>query len=348
VEWRLVDEVVPKSAWKDAVRTRALEFAGKSDRPDHATGVSLGPLARSFDGDTVSYRHVTIGVDREGGIASINVRGPDTPAPKDADAARVQGDAFWPLTMARELDDAILHLRLNEQEIGLIVLRTAGDPTSVMQFDALLDAHQGDWFIREVRLFLRRVFSRIDITSRTLIALIESGSCFAGTLAELAFAADRTVMLDGTFGPGTGAAPTLVLGVANFGAYAMCNGLTRLATRFLGEPQTEVRARAAIGRPLSAGESAELGLVTFTHDKTDWADEVRIMLEERASFSPDALTGMEANLRFAGPETMQTKIFGRLTAWQNWIFQRPNAAGDEGALKRYGTGLQPNFDRRRV
>jgi benzoyl-CoA-dihydrodiol lyase len=250
--------------------------------------------------------------------------------------------------VARELDDAVLHLRFNEPEIGQVVIRTEGCPESVAGYDRLLEAGGDDWFLREVRLLWKRVLKRLDLTSRTLIALIEPGSCHAGTLAELALAADRSVMLEGRFGGDTRPAPAIRLGVLNFGAYPMSNGLSRLATRFLGEPGSVEAARDRVGQPIEAAGAAELGLVTFTHDEVDWADEIRIMLEERASFSPDALTGMEANLRFAGPETMETKIFGRLTAWQNWIFQRPNAAGDEGALKRYGTGVQPNYDRKRV
>jgi len=347
VEWRLVDEIVPKSIWPETVRARAREMAAKSDRPDQAAGVTLGPLPRVMAPDGVSYRFVSIAIHRNRRVADLTVRGPVDPAPIDADSARAQGDAFWPLAMARELDDAILHLRFNEQEIGQIVVRTIGDPSQVLAYDALLEAHRDDWFIRETRLYLRRVFKRIELTARTFIALVEPGSCFAGTLAELAFAADRSAMLEGAFDSAR-PAPTIVLSAVNFGAYAGCNGLSRLATRFLGEPDAERRAKDAIGRPLDATAAAELGLVTFTYDRVDWADEIRIMLEERASFSPDALTGMEANLRFPGPETMETKIFGRLTAWQNWIFQRPNAAGDEGALKRYGTGVPPNYDRRRV
>jgi benzoyl-CoA-dihydrodiol lyase len=347
VEWRLVDEVVPRSVWEETVRARAQESAAMSDRPDRGPGVTLGPLPRVMHADSVSYRFVSIDVHRTRRVADLTVRGPSGTAPIDADAARAEGDAFWPLAMARELDDAILHLRFNEQDIGQIVVRTIGDAPRVLAYDALLEAHRDDWFIRETRLYLRRVFKRIELTARTFIALIEPGSCFAGTLAELAFAADRSVMLEGPFEPGR-PAPAIVLGVVNFGAYTMCNGLTRLSTRFLGDPDAVARAQAAIGRPLDAKAAIALGLVTFTYDRVDWADEIRIMLEERASFSPDALTGMEANLRFAGPETMETKIFGRLTAWQNWIFQRPNAAGDEGALKRYGTGVPPNYDRRRV
>ena len=348
VEWRLVDEVVPKTQWADAVRARALEMAARSDRPDNATGVTLAPLDRTIAADRVSYPHVTIVIDRAGRVANLTVKGPTGAAPATAAAALAEGNRFWPLAAARELDDAILHLRLNETEIGQIVIRTEGDPDLALGYDALLESAASDWFIREVRLLWKRVLKRVDLTSRTLIALIEPGSCFAGTLAELAFAADRSAMLEGTFGADVRPAPSLRLCPLNFGPYPMSNGLTRLATRFLGEPETVGRAREAIGTALDAVAADELGLITYRYDDTDWADEIRIMLEERASFSPDALTGMEANLRFAGPETMETKIFGRLTAWQNWIFQRPNAAGDEGALKRYGTGVQPTFDRKRV
>jgi benzoyl-CoA-dihydrodiol lyase len=348
VDWRLVDEVVPRSAWQETVRARALALASKSDRPSNARGVTLGPLDRSIEDDTVSYPHVSVEIHRDRHTADLIVRGPRERAPVDADAARAQGDSFWPLALARQLDDAILHLRFNEQEIGQIVIHTVGDSELVMSYDALLESHQTDWFLRECRLYLRRVLKRIDLTSRTLIALIEPGSCVAGTLAELAFAADRSAMFEGPTGTHGSAPPTITLSPLNFGAYTMSNGISRIATRFLGEPEGENRARAAIGKPLDAAACADLGLVTFTYDRVDWADEIRIMLEERASFSPDAMTGLEANLRFAGPETMETKIFGRLTAWQNWIFQRPNAAGDTGALKRYGTGIPPTYDRRRV
>ncbi len=348
VEWRLVDEVVPKSAWEATVRVRALELAARSDRPDRAEGVRLGPLEREVEPDRIRYRHVELECDRAGRLAQLTVRGPTQPAPMTSAEARSQGDRFWPLALARELDDAILHLRFNEPELGLVVIRTVGDSSAVPPYDALLGGPGGDWFLREVRLLWGRVLKRLDLTSRTLIALIEPGSCFAGLLAELAFAADRSVMLEGTLPGDARPAPALVLGPGNFGDYPMSNGLSRLETRFLGEPGSLIRTRERMGEQLDAAAAAEHGLVTFTFDATDWADEVRIMLEERASFSPDALTGMEANLRFAGPETMETKIFGRLTAWQNWIFQRPNAAGEEGALRRYGTGVQPDFDRKRV
>jgi benzoyl-CoA-dihydrodiol lyase len=281
-------------------------------------------------------------------MGELTIQGPLDAPPADGDAAVRLGAAFWPLAMARELDDAILHLRFNEPELGLIVLRTMGDSRRAMAYDALLESASDHWFIREVRQYLKRVLKRLDLTSRSIIALIEPGSCFAGTLAELAFAADRSAMLEGTFKGESQQPAHLTLTSLNFGAFPMSNGLSRLATRFLGEPASVDRAREQTGVPLDAATALELGLVTVTYDAIDWADEIRIMLEERASFSPDALTGMEANLRFPGPETMETKIFGRLTAWQNWIFQRPNAAGEEGALRRYGSGQKPAFDRKRV
>jgi len=349
VEWRLVDEVVPKSTWEASVRNRALEMASRSDRPGQgAEGVPLGRLSREFSETGVQYSHVTLHVDRERRIAELTVHGPSDAPPPNGDAAVRQGAAFWPLAMARELDDAILHLRFNEPELGLIVLRTMGDGSRAMAYDSVLEAARDHWFIREVRHNLKRVLKRLDLTSRSIIALIEPGSCFAGTLAELAFAADRSAMLEGTFKGESQQPATLTLSPLNFGAFPMSNGLSRLATRFLGEPASVDRAREQACVSLDAATALELGLVTFTYDATDWADEIRIMLEERASFSPDALTGMEANLRFPGPETMETKIFGRLTAWQNWIFQRPNAAGEEGALRRYGSGQKPAFDRKRV
>ena len=346
VEWRLVDEVVPPSAWEARVRERALEAAARSDRPRDAKGVPLTPLDRRFEEAGVFYGFVTVEYDRDQGRATVTVAAPPGPPPAALDEARTA--AFWPLQVARELDDAILHLRLNEPELGLLVLRTRGEAEHVLAHDAFLEEHKADWFVREVRLYLKRVLKRLDMTSRSLVALAEPESCFAGTLAELAFAADRTVMLAGTRGGDNRPPATLRLSAMNFGPYPMANGLTRLETRFYGEPESLERAKAHIGKAIEAEEAERMGLVTFAFDEHDWDDEVRILLEERASFSPDALTGMEANLRFAGPETMETRIFGRLTAWQNWIFQRPNAAGERGALKLYGTGVQPTYDRQRV
>jgi benzoyl-CoA-dihydrodiol lyase len=258
------------------------------------------------------------------------------------------GAEFWPLALARELDDAILHLRFNEPELGILVFRSEGDPEKVLAADVVLDNRDADWLVSEIRLLWKRVLKRIDLTSRSLFALIEPGSCFAGFLAELVFAADRAFMFAGTRQGDNRPAAALVLAGLNFGGLWMSNGLTRLQTRFLGEPDSHERAREAIYEPLDAVRAEELGLVTAAYDEVDWDEEVRLVLEERASFSPDALTGLEANLRFAGPETMETRIFGRLSAWQNWIFQRPNAAGDKGALKRYGSGRRADFDPERV
>ena len=346
VEWRLVDEVVPPSLWESAVMARAREFAVRSDRPHDAQGVKLLPLERRVDGDTIVYPHVRVELDRSRGLAALIVLGPDAPPPVDADAAQAQGSAFWSLAMARALDNAILHLRANEPELGVWVLRTEGDPAQVLAYDALLDAQQGHWLMREVRHFLKRTIKRLDVTSRSLIALIEPGSCFAGSLAELAFAADRAAIFLGVR-PGANLPPAAItLGAANLGPLPMANGLTRLQTRLLGEPDT--LEALAVGHAYEGEDAEAAGLVTYAYDETDWDDEVRIMLEERASFSPDSLTGMEANLRFAGPETMETRIFGRLTAWQNWIFQRSNAVGEHGALRRYGSGQRAVFDRNRV
>ena len=348
VEWRLVDEVVPNSKWKDTVAKRAHEIAARSDRPKDAKGVALTPLTRRIEGDRVAYSHVDVEIDRGRGLVNLTVRGPSQAVPASPEAARALGDRFWPLTVARELEDAILHLRANEAAIGVVLVRTDGDAEAVLAHDDFLSGANGDWLMREIRHYFKRVLKRIDVTPKSFIALIEPGSCFAGTLAELAFAADRSAMLIGTREGDNREPAAIMLGPANFGFYSMGNGLTRLQTRFLGEPATLDRLKDRIGRPLEAEEAVELGLVTLAYEDFDWDDELRVMLEERASFSPDAMTGMEANLRFAGPETMETKIFGRLTAWQNWIFQRPNAIGEQGALKLYGSGVKPTFNKERV
>ncbi len=348
VDWRLVDEVVTKSKWDDAVRARAKELAARSDRPRDGEGVTLSPIERRSENGAIAYSHVRLEIERERGVAAIVVRAPAQAAPASADAAQALGSAFWPLAIARELEDAILNLRFNEPKLGVLVLRTEGDGEAVLDHDRFLAAQQDHWLMREIRHYLKRVFKRLDVTARSLIALIEPGSCFAGSLAELAFAADRSLMLIGTREGDNRPPAAVALGPANFGLYPMGNGLTRLATRFLGEPQSLERAKEKIGTPLEAEAAEALGLVTAAIEDFDWDDELRVMIEERTSFSPDALSAMEANLRFAGPETMETKIFGRLTAWQNWVFQRPNAVGAEGALKRYGSGIQPSFDRERT
>ena len=293
------------------------------------------------------YSHLRVDLDRAARRATIFIRGPRA-LPADLAGIHAEGGAFWPLAIARELDDAILHLRLNEPGLGLLVFRSEGDPAAVLAADALLEAHASDWLVREIRHFLKRVFKRVDLTARSLIALIEPGSCFAGTLFELSLAADRSIMFAGARAGDNRGPATVALSPLNFSAYPMSNGLARMETRFLGEPDSIGAARAQIGKELDSDAADALGLITVAYDDIDWDQEVRLLLEERASFSPDALTAMEANLRFAGPETMETRIFGRLTAWQNWVFQRPNAVGEGGALKRYGSGVQPTYDPTRV
>jgi benzoyl-CoA-dihydrodiol lyase len=349
VKWRLVDQAVPNSKFDAAVKEAAAKLASASDRPGgDARGIALTPLNRKIEADAVTYSCVKVEMDRGARRAIIAIQGPREAPPASAEAMWEQGARFWPLRLARELDDAILHLRLNEGGIGVLIFKSQGDAAQVLAYDAFLDAHKGHWLAREVLHYWKRVLKRIDLTSRSLVALIEPGSCFAGTLAEIAFACDRSFILIGAPTGDNRPPATLALSALNFGSYPMSNGLTRLATRFLGEPETVERAKAEAGKALDAETAEELGLVTAAFDPIDWDDEVRIFLEERSSFSADGLTGMEANLRFAGPETMETKIFGRLTAWQNWIFQRPNAAGAEGALKRYGTGVKARFNPERV
>jgi benzoyl-CoA-dihydrodiol lyase len=348
VEWRLVDDVVPGSKFDETVAARAREFAAKSPRNSARSGIKLTPLTRNFAADGVDYGSLSVEFARPERIATITLRGPAATPPASANAMAALGAEFWPLKLARELDDAILHIRINELDVAAIVFKSSGDPAQVLSYDAFLDANQEHWLAHEIRLFWKRVFKRVDLTSRSLVTLIEPGSCFAGTLAELPFASDRSYMLIGLRGGDNKPPAALALSGVNFGAYPMSNGLTRLACRFLAKSADVDTAKAECGKMLDAERAEKLGLITFALDDIDWDDEVRVFLEERASFSPDALTGLEANLRFAGPETMESKIFARLTAWQNWIFQRPNAIGDEGALKRYGTGQKPVFDTRRV
>lgn len=348
VDWRLVDEVLPPSAFADAVASRAAGFAAKSDRPKDAKGVVLTPLERTISETGVRYRHVTVEFDRDILAAEITVHAPTQAPPADAAGIAAQGVDFWGLAACRDLDDAILHLRLNEPELTTWIFKTAGDAALVAAYDDLMERTKDDWLSREIRLYWRRTLKRVDTTSRSIIAQITPGSCFAGTLFELALAADRAWMLEGQFEGDNRPPATVRLTAMNFGPLTMGNGLTRLQTRFLGEPESVETAKSALGRDLDAAEADRLGLITSAMDDIDWEDEVRVMLEERASFSSDALTGLEANLRFAGPETMETKIFGRLSAWQNWIFQRPNAVGENGALKLYGTGKRAAYDKQRV
>ena len=349
VEWGLVDEVAPRSALDEVVRRRAAEFAARTDRPAGAPRCRPD-AARALDRrrpHPLPPRRVRY---RSGARPRRDHRERAEPSRRRPTRAAIHaaGDAFWPLALARELDDLILHLRTNEETIGLWVFRTAGQGESVEAYDRTLAAHRDDWLVREIRLFLKRTLKRIEVSSRSVFALIEPGSCFTGTLLELALAADRSYMLDGRREGDRRPAATIRLTELNFGAYPMVNGLNRLASRFLAEPARVEKLRARIGDDLDAAAAAEAGLVTFTPDDIDWNDEVRIALEERAAFSPDALTGMEASIRFGGPETIESKIFGRLSAWQNWIFQRANAVGPRGALEVYGTGQRSEFDRRRV
>ena len=348
LDWKLVDELVPRSRLDDAVAARAAALAATSDRPADAAGIALTPLERSVSEDAIAYAHVHVALDRGQGTATLTVSAPDAPPPAEAAAIHAAGAGFWPLALARELDDAILHLRFNEPALGTWILKTAGVADHAAAADAALAACAGDWLVREITLYLKRVLKRLDVSARSLVALIEPGSCFTGTLLELALAADRSFMLDGTFEDSNLAPATVRLTAMNAGPLPMANGLSRLASRFFGDDAALAAAHDAVGADLDAEAAEALGLVTFAPDDIDWEDEVRIAIEARAAFSPDALSGMEASLRFAGPETLETKIFGRLSAWQNWIFQRPNTTGPDGALALYGSGVQPTFDRNRV
>jgi benzoyl-CoA-dihydrodiol lyase len=341
VEWRLVDAVYPTSRFKEEVDRRARELATRSDRPAAGPGIALGPLNPRVSADSVSYSAVSMTIDRDRRTAELTVQGPGEDEAVSPEAILAAGDQFWPLRAFRELDDAILRLRLNEPTIGTIVVRATGDPDAVLAVDRVLAANRDHWLVREIVQLIKRTLKRVDLTSRSFFALVEPGNAFAGTLFELALACDRIYMLNDPDRPNT-----LALSEMNRGAYCMSNGLPRLEARFLGEPEKVAEAFGHEG-PFDAEGAVAAGLVSFAPDDLDWEDEVRLAIEERAALSPDALTGMEANLRFAGPETLETKIFGRLSAWQNWIFQRPNAVGDRGALKVYGREGRPEFDWKR-
>jgi benzoyl-CoA-dihydrodiol lyase len=338
VEWRLVDAVYPTSQFRQRVAARAQELAAKSDRPSNGPGIALTPLVPVVTDTTVVYSAVSLEIDRDKRVATLTVTGPEPGQPETPDAILAMGDRFWPLRAFRELDDALLRLRLLEPLIGTVVVKTRGDQDAMIATDDLLLANQDHWLVREIVHFVKRTLKRMDLTSRSFFALIEPGSCFAGTLFELALAADRAYMLDD---PDQG--NTIALSKMNGGPLKMSNGLTRLQTRFLAEPEQVDRVLEREGS-FDPQEALDAGLVSFAPDDIDWGDEVRLAVESRVALSPDALTGMEANLRFAGPETMETKIFGRLTAWQNWIFIRPNAVGAKGALTAYGSQSRPEFD----
>ena len=348
-DWKLVDDVFKNSVFDEKVAERANEFVAASSKPDADAGIKLNPLQRQIDENgNVTYSCVEVTIDREGRTATITLNGPDQPAPKTMDEFQTQGDEAYLLRLAREFEDAILHLRLNEMDLGLWVIRTQGDPELLLQHEALLAENANHWLANEVRHYWKRTLKRVDVTSRSLMAQVEHGSCFAGVLAELLWAVDRSYMMEDEFEGDNRPIATITLSNDNFGTYPMGNGLSRLETRFLDEAERIDALKSHIGEPMEADDADENGLVTMILDDIDWEDEIRIFLEERASFSPDAMTGMEANLRFAGPETMETRIFGRLTAWQNWIFNRPNAVGEDGALQRYGTGLRGNYNMERV
>jgi benzoyl-CoA-dihydrodiol lyase len=344
-EWRLVDEIAKPQQFAAKVNERAVALARASDRPEGARGVLLIPIARRMVDDGYAYEHVDVRLDRTTRTATLTIRGPSGPEPAEPAAILARGAKWWPLAMARELDDAILVLRTNHAEIGTWLLRTAGDVDRVLACDGVLANNAGHWFIRETIGMLRRTLARLDVTSRTMFALVEKGSCFAGTLLELLLAADRQYMLAL---PGDAVRPQVALSEMNFGSYPAAHGQARLAARFYGEEASIAAAHAAVGVKLDAGEASALGLVTATPDELDWDAEVRIAIEERASLSPDALSGMEANLRFGPNETMETRVFGRLSAWQNWIFNRPNAVGEQGALKVFGSGHKAKFNWERV
>jgi benzoyl-CoA-dihydrodiol lyase len=348
-KWGLVDEVIPNSRFDATVSERAAEFAAASSKQDVDDGIVLKPLDRrvSQTGD-LSYSLVEVALDRSGGRVTITLKGPEGAAATDMAAVQAEGDQTYLLRLAREFEDAILHLRANEAKLGVWVICTQGDPGEVASHEAIMLDNRDHWLANEVLHYWKRVLKRLDVTSRSLVALVEHGSCYAGVLAELLWSVDRSYMMEDEFEGDNRPTAAIHMTRGNFGSYPMGNDLTRLQTRFLGHAEAVTNAEAVIGTPLEAEQAEDLGLVTMILDDIDWEDEIRIFLEERSSFSPDAMTGMEANLRFAGPETMETRIFGRLTAWQNWIFNRPNAVGAEGALQRYGTGQRGQYDPERV
>ena len=348
-DWKLVDDVFKNSVFDEKVAERANEFVAASSKSEVDAGITLNPLQRQIDEKgNVAYTCVEVTIDREGRTATITLNGPDQTAPKTMDEFQAQGDQAYLLRLAREFEDAILHLRLNEMDLGLWVIRTQGDPELLLKHEALLAENADHWLANEVRQYWKRTLKRVDVTSRSLMAQVEHGSCFAGVLAELLWAVDRSYMMEDEFEGDNRPIATITLSNDNFGTYPMGNGLSRLETRFLDEAERIDTLKSHVGESMEADDADENGLVTMILDDIDWEDEIRIFLEERASFSPDAMTGMEANIRFAGPETMETRIFGRLTAWQNWLFNSPNAVGEDGALQRYGTGLRGNYNMERV
>lgn len=348
LEWNLVDELTVPSLFEETLSLRVDVMASTSDRPKNETGLILNPINLNTEVDLLSYSTLTVDINQDDHVAEILIKGPDNQVPQNIDQLKSLGDQFWPLRLARELDDAILQLRFNEEEIAVLAISSIGSTAGVAEYCDFLEKNKSHWLVREILLYWTRVLKRLDLTSKTIITKIEPGSCFVGFLAELVFAADRSFMAEGEFEGQDANEASLILTVANFGRHPMSNQMSRLGTRFLADPLWEDALKPTIGLTLSTKASDDLGLITAIYDEIDWEEEIRLFLEERVSFSPDALTGLEANTRFAGPETMETKIFGRLTAWQNWIFQRSNAVGENGALSRYGSGKKPSFDRKRV
>jgi benzoyl-CoA-dihydrodiol lyase len=352
--WGLVDEIAAPANFQKAVQERAAKLVASSTRPAAVKGIVLRPISRKIDDAGYHYSQVDVLFDREARTATITIRAPQSDAPATLDSVHAAGDSWWPLAMVRELDDAILMLRANEPELGLLLLKSHGEISTVLQLDSFLEKFREDWLVRETVAFLRRTFARLDVSSRSMFAIIDQSSCFAGTLLELALAADRSYMLtlpDAELAAASGGevdSPQIALSALNFGIYPMVNGRGRLETRFRGELEKLIKLKVKAGKALTAGAAMELGLVTVAPDDLDWEDEIRLAIEERTSLSPDALTGMEASLRFPGAETTETKVFGRLSAWQNWIFIRPNATGENGALKLFGKGSKAKFDRERV
>lgn len=348
LEWNLVDAIAPLSTFTATVDELTSKAIAKTQNPPITNGVTLSPVRRECTDQNITYEYITTIIDRSARTATITIRVPQNEPTPEIERIYEAGDRFWPLQLARELDDVILHLRMNELEIGVWLLRTEGQVEVVAAYDELLNKHRKDWFVNEITLYLKRVFKRLDVTSRSIFSLIEPGSCFIGTLLELALASDRSYMLDGQFEGDNRPEASLRVTKMNFGAYPMSNNLTRLQSRFLDDENAIAAIERKLNKNIKAAESESLGLVTFAPDDIDWYEEVRIAIEERAAFSPDAMTGMESNLRFGGPETMESKIFSRLSAWQNWIFQRPNAVGEKGALSLYGSGQQSVFNIRRT
>ena len=348
VTWGLIDRTVPPSELAGEIDQFIDQLDDQSDTTVNRKGILLKPLERNYSDSTMNYSTVRVDKNRVGRTATLTISGPQSTVPQNCDALSASGSAAWALRCARELDDALLHLRFNEPDLGVLIFRTEGDCATALQHDAFLNQHAEYWLVREIMLYWKRVLKRIDLTSRSLVALIDPGSCFVGLLAEIMFACDRTYMLIGQLDQDPRPSPVVTLTTSNFGSYPMSNDLTRLETRFIGQSNVVTELYDLIGNELPAQTCLDLGLVTFAFDELDWEDEIRIFLEERAAFSPDALIGLEANLRFPGPETMETKIFGRLSAWQNWIFQRDNATGAQGALPRYGSGQKGIFNPERV